>query len=71
VISGVTPPAAAKGPGEGAQRDWGKYGPGSAVAGWLIAFFPAIVPAAFVLWCLGHIWGIGTARKSQPSHVGT
>jgi len=26
----------------------------------MIAFFPAIVPVAFVLWCLGLIWGIGS-----------
>jgi hypothetical protein len=55
-------------PGEETQRDWGKYGLGSAVAGWLIACFPAVVPAAVVLWCLGLIWGIGSWRRKRSGY---
>jgi hypothetical protein len=55
-------------PGAGTQRDWGTYGLGSAVAGRLIAFFPAVVPAALVLWCLGLIWGAGSWRRRRSGH---
>ena len=55
----------AVGPVEGTRKDWGKYGLGTAVAGWVIAFFPAVVPVAFVLWCLGLVWGIGSWRRTR------
>jgi len=49
-------------------KDWGKYGLGSGVAGWLVAFFPAIVPAALVLWCLGLVWGLSSWRRHRSGN---
>ena len=68
IAASVGPPATADGHGEGAQKDWGKYGLGSAVAGWVIAFLPAIVPVAFVLWCLGLILSIRGWRSERSSY---
>ena len=55
-------------PGGGTQKDWGKYGLGSAVAGWLIAIFPAVVPAALLLWCLGLVWGTSSWRRTRSGY---
>ncbi|MCX6373607.1 MAG: hypothetical protein NTX16_11135 [Actinobacteria bacterium] len=34
----------------------------------MIAFFPAVVPVAFVLWCLGLIWGAGSWRRTHSGY---
>ena len=52
--------------GEAERRDWGKYGLVSAVGGWVLAFLPAVVPVAVVLWCLGLVLSlIGRRRRGS------
>lgn len=54
--------------GAEAQRDWGRYGLGAAVAGWLFAFLPAVIPAALALWCLGIVGGISGRRSARSGY---
>jgi hypothetical protein len=50
------------------RRDWGRYGLGAAIAGWVVAAFPAVVPAAFALWCLGLAGGVVGWRSRRSGH---
>ena len=50
------------------QKDWGKYGLGAAIAGWVLAFLPAIVPVAFALWCLGLVVSLIGRRRHRSGY---
>ena len=50
-------------------RDLGHYGLGAAVAGWVLAFLPAVVPIALALWCLGLVLSLAGRRRRRSGYA--
>jgi hypothetical protein len=51
-----------------APRDWSKASLVTAIAGWLVAFYPAVLPIAIAFWSVGLLLGIIGRRRSRNGY---